>query len=82
VPQRGLECVLDCVLSEGGIAGRARERGNGAAPLLAEDAGDVGYAGTSASCITTGRTSTTPWPAAGILAAHSIASSSDSASIR
>ena len=80
--ERGLERVLDRVLRECGIARRPRDRGDRAAPLLAEDAFELDYADTSASRITTGLTSTVPLRAEGILAAHAIASSSDSASIR
>src|SRR5829696_7319896 len=79
--ERGREGVLDGVLREGGIAGRPRDRGDRAAPLLAENARDV-YVETSAWRITTGRTSTVPARADGIFAAHSIASSSEAASTR
>jgi hypothetical protein len=82
VLERGLECVLDGVLREGGIARRPGDSGDRAAPLLPEDTAELDYAETSASRMTSGRTSTTPCVAAGIFAAHAIASSSESASIR
>jgi hypothetical protein len=80
--ERDRERVLDRVLGTVEIAegpGQVRER---ASPLLPEDALDGLYAPTSASRITTGRTSTAPWRADGIFAAQVAASSSESASIR
>ncbi len=80
--ERGCEGVLDCVFGETEVAGRTCQGSDRAPPLLAEDPCDVGYASTSTSRITTGRTSMVPSRAEGIFAAHSIASSSDSASTR
>ena len=76
---RGGEGLLHGVLGELDVAERAGQDREGAPPLLPEELFD--YEPSSSKTIT-GLTSTEPWRDAGILAAHSIASSSESASIR
>ena len=78
--ERRLESLLQGVLGKVEVAEDADQDREAAPPLLAENVLD--YASTSAVLMTTGRTSTTPSRAFGIRAAHSSASSSDSASIR
>ena len=78
--ERRLESLLEGVLGEVEVTDDADEDRKAAPPFLAEDLFD--YDSTPAPRMTTGRTSTTPLRADGIRAAHSIASSSDSASIR
>jgi hypothetical protein len=76
------ERVLNRILGKLEVAEDADQGREDAAALRPEDALELVYPATSADCITTGRTSITPYCAPGILAAHSIASSIDSASIR
>src|SRR5207302_10497478 len=80
--ERDRERVLESVLGEIEVAEDAREDRKRASPLLLEDRLDYWRASTSAGSCTTGRTSIVPPRADGIFAAHSIASSSDSASMR
>ena len=82
-PQLGSthEGVLDRVLGEVEVAEDASEDRDAARTFVAVGAGEVVYA-PFPGCSTTGRTSIVPEPAAGMRAAQSIASSSESASMR
>ena len=73
------ERFLDRVLGELDVTERAGQDREGPPPLFPEE---LFYYESSPSKTITGRTSTEPWRDAGIFAAHSIASSSEPASIR
>ena len=80
--ERCRERVLHRVLGELEVAEDADQGREDTAPLVPEDALELVYPATSAVCSTTGRTSIEPNRADGIRAAHWIASSIVSASIR
>lgn len=75
------ERVLNRVLGEIEIAEDAAENRDAARTLISISAGEVVY-GPFPEWSTTGRTSIVPWRADGMRPAHSIASSSESASMR
>ena len=75
------ECVLDGLLGALEVAERAGQHRDGAPPFLPEDGFDARYYIPSGNT-TTGRISTDPWCEPGSFAAHSVASSSEPASIR
>src|SRR5581483_7315108 len=80
--ERDRDRVLEGVLGEVEVAEDADQGGEDASVLLAEELLERRYAPTSAVRMTTGRTSMWPNRADGIFAAHSIASSSVSTSMR
>ncbi len=75
------ERILNCVLGEIEIAEDAAENRDAACTLISIGAGQLVYAPFPERS-TTGRTSIVPKRAEGMRPAHSIASSSESASIR
>ena len=77
--QRPPHCVPERVLGEVDVAEDADQGGKDAAVLLAEEVRELLYAGTLIG--TSGRTSTEPVRAAGIIAAAAIAPSIESASM-
>jgi len=79
--QRNREGILHRILGEVEIAEDAAQNRDAARTFVTEGAGDVVYAPAPVRS-TTGLISIFPSRAEGIFAAHSIASSSDSASIR
>ena len=75
------ECILNRVLGKIEIAEDAAENRDAARTLISIRTGEVVYA-PFPEWSTTGRTSIVPWRAEGMRPAHSIASSSESASMR
>ncbi len=75
------ERILDRVLGEIEIAADTAENRDAARSLISIGTGEVVYA-PFPEWSTTGRTSIVPWRADGMRPAHSIASSSESASMR